>query len=72
MKLSELKAYHAYYVMTVLFFASCFFFKDMVFFPLGCCMLCLGWVKQLKETGRLKTAKDATAEQSTVSDQADA
>ena len=54
MNLKDLKAYHAYYVMSVIFFLSCLFFRDMVFFPLGCAMICLGWVKQLKETGRIQ------------------
>lgn len=53
MKYKDLKAYHAYYVMAILFFATCFFMHDMVFFPIGCCFICLGWVKQLKEEGRL-------------------
>ncbi len=54
MKFSDLKAYHAYYVMAGIFFLSILFFKDMVFFPLGCCFICLGWVSKLKETGQLK------------------
>lgn len=54
MKFSDLKAYHAYYVMAGIFFLSILFFKDMVFFPLGCCFICLGWVSKLKEIGQLK------------------
>lgn len=51
--MKNLQAYHAYYVMTGLFLASCFIFHDMVFFPLACCFLCLGVVKKLKAEGRL-------------------
>lgn len=42
MKLKDLKDYHAYYVMSVVFLVSCFIFKSMVFFPLGCCFVCIG------------------------------
>ncbi|MEY8309152.1 hypothetical protein AAK899_06510 [Erysipelotrichaceae bacterium 51-3] len=48
MKFKDLKDYHACYVTTVLFLVSCFIFRDMVFFPLACCFLCLGFAKQAK------------------------
>lgn len=53
MKYEDLKDYHAYYVMVVVFLASCLLFKDMVFFPLACCMACLGFVRQMKDQGKL-------------------
>lgn len=50
--MKDLKSYHAYYVTSLLFLVSCFIFKDMVFFPLACCFLCLGVAKMFKEQGR--------------------
>ncbi len=50
--MKNLKSYHAYYVTSLLFLVSCFIFKDMVFFPLACCFLCLGVAKMFKEQGR--------------------
>lgn len=61
LKYRDLKAYHAFYVMAVLFVLSCFFSGDLVFFPLACCMFCLGISGQLKEQGRLPVA-DAKAQ----------
>lgn len=53
MKYKDLKDYHAYYVMVVVFLVTCLVTRDMVFFPLACCMLCLGVVRQLKDQSRL-------------------
>ncbi|MGM9960893.1 MAG: hypothetical protein ACI32F_06255 [Allobaculum sp.] len=57
MKLKDLKDYHAYYVMSVVFLVSCFIFKSMVFFPLGCCFVCIGVAKQLVDQGKLPGRK---------------
>lgn len=67
MKFKDLKDYHAYYVMTVVFLVSCFIFKSMVFFPLGCCFLCIGVAKQLVDEGKLPGRKGNTSSNNDVS-----
>ena len=63
MKFKDLKDYHAYYVTTVLFLVSCLIFKDMVFFPLACCFLCLGFAKQAKANQKLTSSNADSPEQ---------
>lgn len=65
-KLDQLKQYHAYFVMAVIFLLTSFI-KDMAFFPIACCFVCLGTVSKLKEEGRLAVPEKGKPEKTSTS-----
>lgn len=57
MKFKDLKAYHAYYVMVVIWLLTCVFTGSFVYFPIACAFLCIAMVSKAKEEGRIETPK---------------
>lgn len=43
--MKDLKAYHAYYIMALVWLVTCVFMKSFVFFPVACCFVCIACSK---------------------------